>query len=212
MKVFIGYDDRESAAFWVLAHSIWSRASVPVEICPLKLDQVPTDRRGSTDFSFSRFLVPYLCNYEGHALFVDCDMVCLGDVKELDFCPEGEVAVCKIDYHPEESEKFLGEKQLDYAMKCWSAVMLFNNAKCRHLTPKYVNTAQGLNLHQFTWADRVDGLPLAWQFIPGEPLSSKGEEPKMVHYTEGGPWFEGYENCPMAEVWDEEYRDLMACL
>ena len=139
-------------------------------------------------------------------------MVCLGDVAGIDCCPNGEVAVCKIDYRPKSDVKFLEEPQSWYPMKCWSAVMLFNNAKCKHLTPKYVNTAQGLNLHQFTWADRIDDLPLAWQHIPEQPLKADGDQPKMVHYTEGGPWFEGYENCEMGGLWQEEYRDLMACL
>ena len=37
----------------------------------------------STEFSFSRFLVPHLCNYEGWAIFMDCDMMVVDDIKNL---------------------------------------------------------------------------------------------------------------------------------
>ena len=131
-------------------------------------------------------------------------MLCLGDVAELSRYEGPQVSVAKIDYHPENETKFLGERQTDYPMKCWSAVMLFNNALCRHLTPDYVNKAQGLNLHQFTWADEIGDLPPEWQAI--------GEEGKLIHYTEGGPWFEEYQDTPLAELWFDEYRDYMTCL
>ena len=49
--------------------------------------------------------------------------------------------------------KFLGEPQSKYEKKNWSSVILFNNARCTALTPEYVSTASGLELHQFKWLD-----------------------------------------------------------
>ncbi|HSN41704.1 MAG TPA: hypothetical protein VLT92_16120 [Burkholderiales bacterium] len=157
INVFIGYDPREAVAFSVLAHSIHARASEPVAIAPLRLSQlksVLTRERHplqSTDFSFSRFLTPYLSNYTGWSVFMDCDMLMLDDIAGL-FRLRDErhaVMVVKHDHVPRETVKFLGEPQSKYEKKNWSSVMLFNNAKCRALTPQYVNTASGLELHQF---------------------------------------------------------------
>src|SRR3954467_10414739 len=71
INVFIGYDSREAVAYSVLAHSICSRASSPVSVSPLmlsNLQQLLTRERHplqSTDFAFSRFLVPLLSGYSG---------------------------------------------------------------------------------------------------------------------------------------------------
>ncbi|NQV56844.1 MAG: glycosyltransferase, partial [Rhodospirillales bacterium] len=80
VRIFIGYDPREAVAYNVLCHSINARAGTPVAIEPLMLTQLGDlmwrDRHNlqSTDFSFSRFLTPYLCDFQGWAIFMDCDM------------------------------------------------------------------------------------------------------------------------------------------
>ena len=87
IRVFIGYDPREAVAFSVLSQSIHDMASEPVSITPLCLPQlrhIHTRERHSlqsTDFSFTRFLTPYLCDYEGWALFLDCDMLFRDDMR-----------------------------------------------------------------------------------------------------------------------------------
>ena len=35
-------------------------------------------------------------------------------------------------------------------------MMIFNNANAQHLTPDYVNSATGLELHQFKWLENDD--------------------------------------------------------
>ncbi len=161
IRVFIGYDGKESSAYHVLAHSITRRASVPVSITPIRLSNLRSfywrdpDEPKSTEFSFARFLVPYLCKYEGWAIFLDSDMLCLDDIKNLYDLrdPDYAVQVVKHDYVPRTDMKMLGEKQVKYEKKNWSSMMLMNCPACVRLTPDYVNTASGMDLHQFKWLE-----------------------------------------------------------
>ena len=217
IRVFIGYDDREAVAYNVLSHSIQRLASEPVTIAPLRLTQLKgilTRERHplqSTDFSFSRFLTPYLSGYEGWSVFMDCDMVMLDDIAQL-WGLRGDryaVMVVKHVHVPRETVKFLGEPQSKYEKKNWSSVMLMNNARCRALTPEYVNKASGLELHQFKWLeseDLIGALPGRWNHLVGYDLPRR--EVSLVHYTLGGPYFEEYRDCEYGEEWRAE-RDAM---
>lgn len=218
IPIFIGYDPREKIAFDVLAHSIWRRSTEPVSITPLRLGQLPLTRPRhplqSTAFSFSRFLVPWLSEYHGWSIFMDCDMLCLDDIADLWKLRNDRdtVMVVKHQHEPENDTKFLGAKQTRYPKKNWSSVMMFNNARCRALTTDYVNKASGLDLHQFAWAmsmfegDEVIGeLPNRWNMLVG---SQEIERPGILHYTEGGPWFNEYKDCPHAGLWFEELADM----
>jgi len=217
IRVFIGYDAREAAAFSVLAHSIHRRASRPVSITPLVLSQLgriytrPRDPLQSTDFSFSRFLTPYLSGYAGWSLFMDCDMVMLRDIAALwDLRDDRYAVMCVHHNHvPKETVKFLDERQSKYGRKNWSSVMLFNNARCAGLTPEFVNTASGLVLHQFKWLDGdhlIGDLPAVWNHLVG--VSEPRPDAALVHYTIGGPYFEEYRDCDFALEWFLE-RDAM---
>ena len=152
----------------------------------------------STDFSMSRFLTPYLSNYQGWSLFTDCDMIMRDDIAKLWQLRDDRYAVMCVqhDYVPKDTEKFLGEKQTKYQKKNWSSVILFNNSKCKALTPDYVNTATGLELHQFKWlqGDHLIGaLPAKWNHLVGE--YAPNPDAALVHYTLGGPYFDEYRNC-----------------
>jgi hypothetical protein len=217
IRVFIGYDPREAVAFNVLAHSIQVRASQPVSIAPLMLSQlgaVLTRERHplqSTDFSFSRFLTPCLSGYEGWAVFMDCDMLVLADIAQLWKLRDDRYAVMVVKHHhvPKESVKFLGEPQSKYEKKNWSSVMLFNNARCRALTPDFVNRASGLELHQFKWLESdelIGALPDAWNHLVG--YNSPRDDAALVHFTLGGPYFPQYKDCEYAKSWFAE-RDAM---
>ena len=217
IRVFIGFDPREAVAFSVLAHSIHARASAPVTIAPLALSQlsrVLTRERHalqSTDFSFSRFLAPYLSDYAGWSLFMDCDMLMRDDVVRLWNLRDERYAVqvVKHDHRPRETVKFLGAAQTSYAKKNWSSVMLFNNARCRALTPDYVNSASGLELHQFRWVESEDAigeLPRRWNHLVG--YDAPGEDVSLAHFTIGGPYFPAYAGCHLADEWRAE-RDAM---
>ena len=219
IPIFIGYDAREAIAFSVLTHSIHARASQPVSITPLILSELRAtftrERHAlqSTDFSFTRFLVPYLSGYTGWSLFMDCDMLMLADIGELWALRDDRFAVMvvKHDHRPRETHKFLGEPQTAYEKKNWSSVMLFNNARCAALTPEHVNHASGLNLHQFKWLDDdglIGELPARWNHLVG--YSAPRADAALVHYTLGGPYFEQYRDCEHAEAWRDARAAMLA--
>ena len=217
IPIFIGYDPREAAAYSVLSHSINVRASVPVSIAPLLLSQLGGVYRRernplqSTDFSFSRFLTPHLCGYEGWALFMDCDMLMLDDVARLWALRDERFAVqvVKHNHVPREETKFLNAAQTKYEKKNWSSVILFNNARCTALTADYVNAASGLELHQFKWLGD-DGLigeiPHRWNHLVDYDPPDAGVS--NVHFTLGGPYFNEFRDCEYADAWRRE-RDAM---
>lgn len=217
IRVFIGFDPREAVACNVLTHSIHDRASAPVSVAPIRLSQlgaVFTRARHplqSTDFSFSRFLTPFLSDYTGWSIFMDCDMLMLDDIVRLYQLRDERYAVMvvKHEHLPREHVKFLDQPQSKYAKKNWSSVMLFNNPRCRALTPELVNQASGLELHQFKWLtdDGLIGeLPSRWNHLVG--YDPPRPDAALVHFTLGGPYFDEYRDCEYAAQWFAE-RDRM---
>lgn len=223
LRIFIGYDPRESVACYTLAHSIVRRSSLPVSIAPLVQHQLRDLRlywraRGpteSTEFSMTRFLVPALSDYQGWSMFIDCDMLCRADIaelaREIERQPDKAVLVCKHDYVPKTQRKFLDQVQTRYTRKNWSSLMLFNNARCRALTPEYVNSASGLELHRFAWIEdaAIGELALEWNWLVGEYARNPGA--KIVHFTIGGPYFPAYRDCDYAEEWFAELESMRQC-
>ena len=220
-RIFIGYDSNESVALYTLMHSIVSRASRPVQIIPLVLQQLPLTRQRAefqaTEFSFSRFLVPWLCQFEGKAAFLDSDIICMTDICELwDMKHDRTVSVVKHNYRPNMENKFLNQPQSNYPKKNWSSVMVFNNQQCRGLTPERVNTASGAYLHQFQWVEYGDvdaysmigELGPEWNHLVGEENQCDIKDAKLIHYTRGTPCFAKYRTGDAAILWRKE-RDKM---
>lgn len=221
LQVFIGYDENEPIAYHVLAHSIMRRASRPVSITPLYLPQLvdmaiwrrargPTE---STQFSMTRFLTPWLSGFDRVSIFMDCDMLCLADICELEdialASPDKDVLVVPHDYTPTTTTKFLGQPQTVYPCKNWSSLMVFNGHRVRtcDLTPDYVNNADAAALHRFEWARDIGCLDPTWNYLVGEyPIGKM--PPSMLHYTLGGPWFNDCAMGPYAELWRQELADL----
>ena len=217
IRIFIGFDAREAVAFSVLSHSIHARASEPVAIAPLMLSQLQGIYRRernplqSSDFSFSRFLTPHLCGFEGWAIFMDCDMLVMDDIARLWTLRDDRYAVqvVKHVHVPREDVKFLGEKQTRYEKKNWSSVMLMNCARSTALTPEYVNAATGLELHQFKWLESdalIGELPHEWNHLVG--YDAPASRVSLAHFTIGGPYFSEYRECEYAREWFAE-RDAM---
>jgi len=219
MRIFIGYDSKEPQAFATLAHSIYTRASQPVSIIPLTLDSLKgiyTRTRSpleSTEFSLTRFLVPYLCGYGNYpAVFMDCDMLCKTDICELlQYVGEhpSPVSCVQHQYHPKTTVKMDEQTQTPYAKKNWSSLMLFYPALCKKLTLDYVNTASGLQLHQFKWIPphhHIGKLPLEWNWLVGE--YPKNDNAKILHYTLGGPWLHPYRNTDHADDWFNVHKEI----
>jgi hypothetical protein len=202
IPIFIGVDRRERAASNVLIDSLIQNSSFPLAITPLVTHQLEAQRlywrernpKQSTDFSFTRFLVPHLMGYQGWAVFMDCDMLCRGDIAELwAQCDDNLAMLCvQHDHHPSESQKFLGEAQSAYPMKNWSSLMLLNCSRCTALTPEYVNTASGLDLHRFHWLSGnhdIGAIQGGWNHLVSVQDPAMAEGSPLLHWTLGGPWF-----------------------
>jgi hypothetical protein len=143
---------------------------------------------------------------------MDCDMLCRADIAELVRSVERHgdkaVLVCQHDYVPKTERKFLNQVQTKYPRKNWSSLVLFNNERCRTLTPEYINGASGLELHRFAWVEDalIGSVPLEWNWLVGEYEYNAGA--KLVHFTRGGPYFEDYRNCDYADEWFAEYEAM----
>lgn len=225
ISVWIGFDPREAAAFAACRQSIrfWNK-QLPVhglvlsDLRERELYTRPTERRlgklwdvisdnyMSTEFAVSRFLVPHLAQ-RGLALFMDCDMILRANLARVfDEVDKSKAVTCvKHVYQPPDGEKMDGQVQTSYPRKNWSSFMVFN---CDHpsnkkLTPELVNSWPGRDLHGFKWLedDEIGEIGPEWNWLPGH--SSDNIDPKVVHFTEGGPWFTGFEDVPYADEWRE---------
>ena len=220
-KIFVGYDSSEDIAWQVCRHSLLRHADNDLTVIPirqrvlreLELYTRPHDVDASTEFSLTRFLTPYLAAQSGWVLFCDCDFLFTTDVREVfEGLDQSKAVYCvQHNYTPAYDLKMDGKKQAIYPRKNWSSFILFN---CDHpdvqkLTPAVVNSATPAFLHQFKWIsdDRAIGsLDRDWNFLEGE-YRKTDTVPRVIHFTNGGPWFEQWQNCDYADLWLEE-RDL----
>ena len=218
LRIFIGWDSREDIAYQVARRSLLRHATVPVEVIPIKLNDLvaqglytrAVDPLASTEFTYSRFLTPHLAGYQGWAVFVDCDFLFFGDVAKLSayMNPAHAVACVHHDYTPKEATKMDGVVQTSYPRKNWSSFMLFN---CAHpstqaLTVDRVNSETGAYLHRMQWAadDEIGEIPQSWNWLEGWYDKPELGKPDAVHYTRGGPWFEAWQDVDYADDWRSE--------
>lgn len=232
MKIYIGYDSREKLAYDVCRKSIEHNTAAPLQIIPLahkelrkqgwftrpwltdaytgNMTDLVDNRPFSTEFSHTRFLVPALCKYQGWALFMDCDMVFDDDIRKLfALCEDKYAVMCvKHNHKPVEQIKMDGVVQTQYHRKNWSSFVLWN---CAHpanakLTPEWISTRPGEELHAFSWLQdhQIGALPAWYNWIEG--ISPTNVVPKVIHYTEGGPWFENYNDVKHADIWWKYYK------
>ena len=192
LDVFIGYDHRQPVSFAVLVHSIMEKASEPVAIHPLVRPTLPITREGLTPFTFSRFLVPYLMNFRGKALFLDIDMMVKGDVADLFKLDMAHKAV------------LVSKNRLKFE---WASVMLFD---CSHygnrvLEPKFVDNPETGGLHKMGYLkpEEVGDLPPEWNHLVG--YDDPNPDVKLVHFTQGVPAYPETKDSEFAGEW-------MACL
>lgn len=225
LKIFIGFDQVESVAWHTMVHSILARSSKPVAIIPVNLANLKgiytreRDPKQSNEFSFSRFLVPYLSDYDGLAAFFDCDMMLRTDINQLFDVAKQEpgkaVYVVKHDYEPRDNVKYLNNIQYKYPKKNWSSVVLWD---CAHpsnkaVTPDFVNTATPAELHRFSWLneEEIGELDIRWNWLVGE-YDDPPKDVKNVHWTVGGPYFEEYKNVDFSAEWFAEFNAMSYCL
>lgn len=224
LKIFVGWDSREDIAYQVCRASLLKHTSLELDIVPIKQKHMREknlywrehDPLSSTEFTFTRFLVPYLAGYKGWALFMDCDFMWRGDVSTvLDYCDnEKSVLVVKHNYNPPEKTKMDGAVQTQYPRKNWSSLMLIN---CGHeevkknLTLETVNTATGLYLHRLQWTNNkfIGELPTAYNYLEGWHTKDDCPNPLAVHFTRGGPWFRDYMHVEYGDEWLKLSRGLV---
>lgn len=217
LKIYVGYDTREDIAWQVCRHSLQRHSKNELEIYPLKQAELrelglyrrPIDQSATTEFSLTRFLVPYLAAHEGWTIFCDCDFLFTKDVETVleGLDASKAVYVVQHDYVPANAIKMDSKQQTTYPRKNWSSFMLFNNAhpSVKALTPDVVNNQSPSYLHRLQWAEDSDigALPLTWNFLEGE-YPKPAETPAVIHYTNGGPWFEDWQNVDYADLWLKE--------
>ena len=215
LRVFVGWDSREDIAYQVCKRSLEQHSSIPLHISPIRQSELRArgvytrgpDPLSSTEFSFTRFLTPYLTGYEGWAIFADCDFLFRRDIAGiLDYLDPAKALSCvKHEYTPPETTKMDGQQQTQYPRKNWSSFMLINCAheQVRRLTPSVVNAESGLYLHRFNWLsdDVIGALPLTWNYLEGWHSKADCDDPIAVHFTRGGPWFENYRDVEYGEEW-----------
>ena len=220
-NVYIGWDSKEPIAYDVCKYSINRESSIDVNTIPLIQNELRERQLywrdqdiGSTEFTITRFLVPYLNGYSGIALFCDCDFLYVEDIKKLfdQFDPSKAIQVVKHEYDPVEDSKFLGNVQHKYPKKNWSSLMLFN---CDHpgnkaLTLDCVNQQPPSYLHQLKWLDHDDigELSHEWNWLEGHYREPQDGSPKAIHYTRGGPWFEECAGVEYADDWNQALQEL----
>ena len=219
LKIFIGWDSKEDAAYQACKKSLQLHSSMQLNIIPIKQQDLrqkniyarKIDPLSSTEFTFTRFLVPQLSNWTGWALYVDCDFIFLDDVKNLfDQADDRYALMCvQHDYKPTSKLKMDGKAQHVYPRKNWSSAILFN---CSHPAHKQIHvndeTKDGKWFHRFSWLDdsEIGAIDHEWNWLVGWYKEPEDGTPKALHYTEGGPWFEEYKDCE----YSEEYKKIIS--
>ena len=210
IKVYLGYDAREAAAYYACQQSILENTKAQVSFHPVRGDQ----RDGSNVFTYARFEIPFRCGWTGVAVFLDGDMLVRGDIAELAAQAKLDKGVCvvKHDYRTKYATKYLGNPNRDYPRKNWSSVIVWNCAfyPNRVLTPEFVAKASGEYLHRFSWLadDQIGELPAEWnKLVLEQDLSA---DDKLRHFTIGTPCFQEYADCDGAEEWHQTFARMIA--
>ncbi len=217
ITIIVGFDQREAIAYHTFTQSIIEKSSLPVFFIPLALNTLngfkENHKDRSNDFIYSRFLTPYLNNFEGWAIFADGDMICQSDIRELwDLRDESKaLLVVKHDYLTKANRKYLGNINENYPRKNWSSLMLWNCAHPKHsiLTPNFISNQSGQFLHRFSWLDDSDigDLPKEWNWLALEyPINNSA---KIIHYTLGTPCFKDYRDTDMSDIWLETHKRVL---
>lgn len=215
-NIYIGFDQKEAIAYHAFCQSLIEKSTIPIQITPLALNNLNlysekhNDR--SNDFVYSRFLTPFLNNYDGWALFADGDMICQSDIRELFDLRDDSKAlmVVKHDYRTKQEKKYLGNINENYPRKNWSSVILWNCNHPKHkiLSPDFVKNQTGKYLHRFSWLndEEIGELPIEWNWLAIE--YDENPNAKIVHYTLGTPCFNDYRDSSMSNIWHSIYKKL----
>lgn len=236
IDVYVGFDrrnDGQQLAYEICEKSILQNTAAPdrVRIHQLHLGKLrdaglywrEEDPLAATEFTYTRFLTPYLNKYEGRAVFCDSDFLWECDlVAELtpyfeQMERENLALMCvQHDYTPSEKTKMDGRAQTVYPRKNWSSMILFNasHPEVANLTLERVNTETPKYLHRFEWCDDryLGAVPHTYNYLVG--VYSDQDQPKVIHYTDGGPWHYLYREAEFTDRWlpylDNSQRERLA--
>ena len=217
VDVVVGFDQREAVAYHAFTQSVIEKSSIPIRFLPLNINSLnaykETHRDGSNEFIYSRFLVPYLMNFKGWAIYADGDMVCLEDIKKLWNLRDNKYAiqVVKHDYKTKIKNKYWGNKNENYPRKNWSSLILWN---CEHkshkiLTPDFIQKQTGAFLHRFNWIkdSEIGDINKEWNWLAME--YEEKQDINLIHYTIGTPCFEEYQNSSLASYWKTSFLSML---
>jgi len=140
--------------------------------------------------------------YKGTALFLDADMLVMGDIAELFALADPRYGVQVV----KNARRFE-----------WPSLMLFNCEKCTKLTPEYIDNPNNWP-QSMDWAE-VGELPSKWNFCIGYDKPKCPHEglctdfacaneckPKLLHYTAGIPIFEQTTKLGFVEEWKQAHK------
>lgn len=215
IPIYYGFDPREEVGAHTFVSSVLHLATSPVSFCPLHLPLFKSfydagQRDGTNAFIYTRFLIPFLQQFRGWAIFADgSDMVVQADIAELwalrDYYKA--VQVVQHDYKTRHPRKYVGTSMEaandDYPRKNWSSLMLINcsHFAWRNIRPDSVAAMKGSTLHRFSWIPeiQVGSLPMEWNWLADE----YGPNPaaKLLHWTAGIPAWPAYTNTPHSDDW-----------
>jgi hypothetical protein len=183
-------------------HNAVERNASPPFPAPLSLD---VKYRNVTEFSNYRFVIPQICNYQGRAIWLDSDMVCLRDIGELFDAPMGD-------------SSFLAKAEAYRGNGTWGlSVMLIDCERSRFDIDRYFQEVdQALysssDLHQMTDAFlarhpfQIGKLDPNWNVFDRYDKNTR-----LIHYTNllSQPWkFPGH---PYGDLWFQYFRDAISC-
>jgi lipopolysaccharide biosynthesis glycosyltransferase len=222
--LFVGFDPREAIVYHVLNQSIIDRTTVPVSITPLAdsmFQEIAPESDGTNAFTLSRYLIPYMCNFSGWAIYMDSDMLLRADLKELwdmrsRFVFDKGVAVVKHNYHTKAPRKYVGSAleaaNEDYPRKNWGSLVLWycGHAANRVLTPEFVASKGGKYLHRFQWLtdEQIGSIPEDWNHLVGEYPTKQAAN---YHFTLGAPAFKHYSTGYEAINWHHTLLNALEC-
>ena len=216
-KVYVGFDSTnygQQLAFDVCKKSI-EKFNKDIEVVKVVRQELidkklfwRKDTTGVTEFTYTRFLVPYLNNYQGWALFCDSDFLWTCDINEVfEKYANNKYAVCcvKHDYtNCHAKTKMDGRAQECYPRKNWSSLMLYNcsHPSVKKLTLENVSTQSPAWLHRMQWAkdEEIGEIDKSYNYLVDYYHDNNI---KALHYTDGGPWHPGYENVEHGDKWLE---------
>ncbi len=222
VKVFIGSGEQSLLERKVLIYSLHNHTQRELDIQVFNgthnaiesSDEVPRPAplplqlkyRNLTEFSLSRYLIPEVSSFQGRAIYLDSDMVCLADIGELFDTPlNGSDFLAKREYSDRDGEKM------------WSlSAMLIDNERCRFDLNRIFKE---IDLGVYTYSEfsqmgkkfltvhdfRISELDPHWNVF-----DRRDPQTKLIHYTNLNtqPW--KYHNHAYGETWFAYLREARA--